>query len=382
MAERLFRAIGRPELIGRSRYATNSERLRHADELDAIIGGFIARRTQAENVGFFEKYEVTIGPVYDIAQILEDPHVTERELVADYPDPDMGTFPMHHVTPRLSRTPGAIRAPAPRLGEHNGALLAEIGVDKTAYAKLVAAGIVCEGGGHPKENHNETRTSGVALAAVCAGERREVCRQGAHPRRRLHPARPGGQRARPREGQCAQACCPGREARTARGSGRGGANQPAGCDDRPRSRGLDRPDVNAIAVTKVDDAAHLRRLDDLVAKLEAKRGLAPGHTRFIAMVETPAAFFRMPEIALAVERTAAMDIGGEDFALETGMEPTEDALLMPKQQMIFAARAAGIMPLGYIASVASYGDWEAFRRMVRRSRQFGFLGASCIHPGR
>ena len=54
---------------------------------------------------------------------------------------------------------------------------------------------------------------------------------------------------------------------------------------------------------------------------------------------------------------------------------------MPKQQMIFAARAAGIMPLGYIASVAAFGDWDAFRRMVRRSRQYGFLGASCIHPG-
>ncbi len=140
------------------------------------------------------------------------------------------------------------------------------------------------------------------------------------------------------------------------------------------------PDVNGIAVTKVDDAAHLRRLDELVAKLESKRGLAPGHTRFIAMVETPAAFFRMPEIASAVERTVAMDIGGEDFALETGMEPTEEALLMPKQQMIFAARAAGILPLGYIASVASFGDIEAFRRMVKRSRQYGFMGASCIHP--
>jgi hypothetical protein len=54
---------------------------------------------------------------------------------------------------------------------------------------------------------------------------------------------------------------------------------------------------------------------------------------------------------------------------------------MPKQQMIFAARAAGIMPLGFIASVAGFGDWEAFARMVRRSRRFGFMGASCIHPG-
>ena len=139
-------------------------------------------------------------------------------------------------------------------------------------------------------------------------------------------------------------------------------------------------EVNGIAVTKVDDAAHLRRLDEIVVKLERQRGLPPGHTRFIAMIETPAAFFRMPEIAAAVERNVALDIGGEDFALENGMEPTEETLLMPKQQMIYAARAAGIMPLGYIASVASFGDLEAFRRMVKRSRQFGFMGASCIHP--
>ena len=150
MAERLFRAIGRPELVDDPRYATNSERLRHADELDSIIGEFIAKRSQAENVEYFEKFEVTIGPVYDIAQIMQDPHVIERELVADYPDPDMGAFPMHHVMPRFSRTPGAIRAPAPKLGEHNRALLAEIGVDEAAYAKLVAAGIACEGGGASK----------------------------------------------------------------------------------------------------------------------------------------------------------------------------------------------------------------------------------------
>jgi formyl-CoA transferase len=146
MAERLFRAIGRPELIDDPRYATNSARLRHAEELDAIIGGFIAKRTQAENIAYFEQAEVTIGPVYDIAQILEDPHVIERELIADYPDPEMGEFPMHHVVPRLSGTPGAVRSPAPKLGEHNRALLAEAGVDETAYAKLLAAGIACEGG--------------------------------------------------------------------------------------------------------------------------------------------------------------------------------------------------------------------------------------------
>ena len=146
MTERLLRAIGRPELIADPRYATNAARLAHADELDAIIGEFIAARTQAENVAFFERHEVTIGPVYDIAQIVADPHVIERELLADYPDADMGAFPMHHVIPRLSRTPGAIRAAAPKLGEHNRVLLAEAGVDEARYARLLAAGIVSEGG--------------------------------------------------------------------------------------------------------------------------------------------------------------------------------------------------------------------------------------------
>ena len=140
-------------------------------------------------------------------------------------------------------------------------------------------------------------------------------------------------------------------------------------------------DVDGIAITKTQGADHVKRVDDCISGLEAKRGLRPGHTRLIAMVETPAAFFQMPEIAQSSARLAAMDIGGEDFALENGMEPTEETLLMPKQQMIFAARSGGIMPLGFIASVAGFGDWEAFRRMVQRSRQFGFMGAGCIHPG-
>jgi len=140
-------------------------------------------------------------------------------------------------------------------------------------------------------------------------------------------------------------------------------------------------DVEGIAITKTQSADHVKRIDDFISGLEAKRGLPPGRTRLIAMIETPAAFFQMPAIAQASARLAAMNIGGEDFALENGMEPTEETLLMPKQQMIFAARAGGLMPLGFLASVAAFGDWEDFGRMVRRSRQFGFMGAGCIHPG-
>jgi formyl-CoA transferase len=145
MAERVFTSIGRVDLIDNPRYRTNADRVKNAAELDAIIGEFIAQRTQAENVEFFEKAEVTIGPIYDITQILEDPHFIEREVITDYPDADMGEFPMHHVVPRLSATPGSIRTPAPALGQHNRELLAELGIDDAQYAKLLAAGVAYEG---------------------------------------------------------------------------------------------------------------------------------------------------------------------------------------------------------------------------------------------
>jgi crotonobetainyl-CoA:carnitine CoA-transferase CaiB-like acyl-CoA transferase len=142
MAERLFRSIGRPDLVDNPKFRTNADRVRNAEELDAIIGAFIAERTQAENVAFFEAAEVTIGPIYDTSQILEDSHFIERDVISDYPDPDMGSLPMHHVVPRLGGTPGAIRTPAPELGEHNRSLLAEIGIDDARYAELVSSGVV------------------------------------------------------------------------------------------------------------------------------------------------------------------------------------------------------------------------------------------------
>lgn len=144
MVERLFHAIGRPDLVTDPRFRTNAARVENVEALDAIIGAFVAERTQAENVAFFEAAEVTIGPIYDISQVLEDPHVIERELIADYPDAEMEAFPMHHVVPRLGGTPGSIRTPAPDLGQHNRDLLADIGVDEDTYQALLDSGAACE----------------------------------------------------------------------------------------------------------------------------------------------------------------------------------------------------------------------------------------------
>jgi len=140
-------------------------------------------------------------------------------------------------------------------------------------------------------------------------------------------------------------------------------------------------DVDGVALTKIDSASHVRLLDELVTEIEQKKGLEIGHTKFIAMIETADAFTRIDEVPCASPRIVAMNIGGEDFALDCDMQPDDDVLLHPKQRMIIAARAAGVMPIGFIGTVAGFGNWEQFRAMVRRSRRFGFDGAGCIHPG-
>jgi citrate lyase subunit beta/citryl-CoA lyase len=141
------------------------------------------------------------------------------------------------------------------------------------------------------------------------------------------------------------------------------------------------PNVQALAVTKVDSADHVRLVAEVVSELEAERGIPVGTTKFKVMVETAAAFFRMPEIGAADPRVVAMTLGAEDFALSVGMLPEPEGLLMPKQQLAIAARAAGVMPMGFIGTVADYKDLDAFRETIRRSRRLGFVGASVIHPG-
>lgn len=145
MAERVFRAIGRPELITDPRFRSNADRLSNVDALDALLSEFVAGHDRPELMALMDAAEVTVGPVYDIAQIMQDAHVIHREILADYPDAELGALPMHAVVPRLSDTPGSIREPAPALGQHNRQLLSSIGVGQVEYARLLETGIAVEG---------------------------------------------------------------------------------------------------------------------------------------------------------------------------------------------------------------------------------------------
>lgn len=142
MAERLFAVMGREDLLTDARFRTNTDRVRNNDAIDAIVADFMRQRTQAENLELFDRAGVTVGPVCDAGDLMSHPYIVEREVLVTLPDPEMGELPMHNVVPRLSDTAGAIRSPAPKLGQHNTEILGAIGVGQRELEELTRAQII------------------------------------------------------------------------------------------------------------------------------------------------------------------------------------------------------------------------------------------------
>ncbi|MGZ4277442.1 MAG: CaiB/BaiF CoA transferase family protein [Solirubrobacteraceae bacterium] len=111
---RLCEAIGRPELAGDERFATNTARLEHRDELGALLDEAFAAATAAEWARRLGDAGVPAGPIHDIAQAF----AFAEALGLDPVDETDGVRTVRPVV-HLSRTPAAVRRRPPRLGEHS-----------------------------------------------------------------------------------------------------------------------------------------------------------------------------------------------------------------------------------------------------------------------
>jgi crotonobetainyl-CoA:carnitine CoA-transferase CaiB-like acyl-CoA transferase len=142
MARRVFQAIGHPDMIEDPRFRSNSDRIKHRALVDETVGAWFATRTREDALRLMRDANVTVGPVYSIADAMVDPHFREREIIVAVEDGELGRVPMHNIVPRLSETPGAWRRPAPLLGEQTDAILAEVGFTSEMIARLRKQGAV------------------------------------------------------------------------------------------------------------------------------------------------------------------------------------------------------------------------------------------------
>jgi len=141
-AERLLRVLGLEEFIDDPRFCTNTTRVENVEELDALLQEKLGLRTLDQLMELFLENGITGAPVNDISQFIQDPHVAARDIVVEVPDKHTGTLQMHNVVPRFSETPGALRRPAPEVGEHTEEILTELGMSGEEIAELEAEGVL------------------------------------------------------------------------------------------------------------------------------------------------------------------------------------------------------------------------------------------------
>lgn len=138
--------------------------------------------------------------------------------------------------------------------------------------------------------------------------------------------------------------------------------------------------VDALVLPKTDSAEWISEIANALSELERERNLAPGGIRFLAQIETPGALQRLAAIASAHPRMVAMALGPEDFSAAIGGAPEFDLLLTPNLSVLFAARAAGLLPLGLVGSIGDFSDTHKLREAAVHARRLGFAGALAIHP--
>ncbi len=139
---RLMTAIERADLRDDPQLAKNDGRAAQMERIDRAIEGWTSQRTQAEVLEAMEKAEVPAGRIYSAADIAADPHYAARRMIERVTAGDGEPLRMPGVVPKLSATPGDIRTPAPRLGEHTEAALREIGYGAAEIEALRAQGVI------------------------------------------------------------------------------------------------------------------------------------------------------------------------------------------------------------------------------------------------
>ena len=135
-----FALAGRPEMSKDPRFATISDRTENVAALYAVAEDLLGERTTAEWLADLEKAEVPAGPVNALEDLLDDPHLAGQDLIRRVGRP--GGHETLQVGPpaRFSRSPAAVRRPAPLLGEHTVEVLGEAGLDPAEIDDLLREG--------------------------------------------------------------------------------------------------------------------------------------------------------------------------------------------------------------------------------------------------
>ena len=143
--QRFFAAIGRPEIfITDPRFATITSRTRHIDEIYAMVGEILSKRTTAECLALLEAAEIPVAPLATVDELIDDPHLAAKGFYVETQHPSEGMLRMPGIAAQFSLTSSTLGRPAPLLGEQSREILAEAGYDGDAIDRLFADRITAQ----------------------------------------------------------------------------------------------------------------------------------------------------------------------------------------------------------------------------------------------
>jgi formyl-CoA transferase len=140
--KRLMAAIGRADLAEAPDLAGNAGRVARVHELDAAIGAWTAGRTIDDVLARLDEAGVPAGRVYTARDIHDDPHYRARDMLLEQVTAEGDRLTVPGIVPKLSATPGALRTPAPQLGQDTEAVLREMGLDDDQLDALRRRGVL------------------------------------------------------------------------------------------------------------------------------------------------------------------------------------------------------------------------------------------------
>ncbi|MQA01237.1 MAG: CoA transferase [Streptosporangiales bacterium] len=140
--KRLASVIGRRDMLGDPRYATNRARVEHRDEVDGIVGDWFGAHDAETIQQRCDANGVPVSRILDIADIFADPHYAARDMLVEVDHPTLGQVRLPGVVPRFTKTPGQVRTSGARLGEHNTQVYRALGLSDQEISELSEEGVI------------------------------------------------------------------------------------------------------------------------------------------------------------------------------------------------------------------------------------------------
>jgi CoA:oxalate CoA-transferase len=139
----LLRIMGRDDLIGDERFATNKARVAHMDETDTLVETWSRTKTRSEIIEMATKHRLPVAPVRDLVEVSQDPHMHERGTLEWLDHPEFGRIVVPTTPLRIHGADKVETVPSPAIGQHNDAVYGDwLGLTADELATLKTDGVI------------------------------------------------------------------------------------------------------------------------------------------------------------------------------------------------------------------------------------------------